>query len=297
VTVATIAPFPWGLLRRILDNFAPTDMHDLLILATDSRWTYADRAPEDMGQKLWKLDETGGVGAVFAGDVRSAEEGLETARRRLKLLISPSPETVVDVVSKALGQVYEAHKALRKDLGPLYVLLGVAWEGGTSILRLSSGRGFHPELTDDIQVIGWPSACEKLMVRLQELEDESRSGSTAWMISPDEWALRLVGALFTHVIEPGQEVSVGGGVQIAIMGPSLWRDITVVRLPWRQPNAQWERISIDPGKVKRLREEFNLPPLADGDFALGFYSVGDGRISAAALSNAKPAPSKATARR
>lgn len=290
MTIAVAAPFPWGFARKALRSFSGATLHKRVILAADSRWTYGDRPPDDMGQKLWKLAPKHGIGAVFAGDVRSAEEALETCQRRLDLLARPAPGIVADVISVALDQVYAAHQAKRLELGPLYVLVGIVGaDSGASIIRLSSDDHFRPHVEHELQVIGWPSACETLLAKLAEKDEEFLQGDIAWKIDVQEWALRLAGTLFTDIIEPNDEATVGGGVQIAIVGPDGWKDLTVARLGLVDiESSDWKLISEDPERVQRFRRQFDLPPLADGHFDLGFVSLAD-----AATGTPQPRPARA----
>jgi hypothetical protein len=191
------------------------------------------------------------------------------------LLPHNTRELVVDVISATLREVFAAHAKKRRDLGPLYVLIGLArLDGKTSVIRLGYDDEFDPHIEDDLQVIGWPSACEKLLAKLAEKEEGFLAGEVAWKVDIEEWALRIAGTLFTDVIEPGDERTVGGGVQVAILGPNSWKDLTVVRLGLRDiETAEWELISADPERLKSYRRQFNVPPLASGKFDIGFASA------------------------
>ncbi|MEX0800299.1 MAG: hypothetical protein WD379_03685 [Dehalococcoidia bacterium] len=158
MTVAVAARFPWGRLRKVLSSLPGSRFPSAIILLTDSRWTYADRPPEDMGQKLWRLAPERGIGAVFAGDVRAAEEALETMRDRLKKTRDINPEIVASLASSVLTHVYQAHvKSQSRNAKPeaLNVIIGMVNRNARSaMLSFSAATEFRPALEDEVVAVG-----------------------------------------------------------------------------------------------------------------------------------------------
>lgn len=275
MTIAVAATFPWGLLRKVVTSMPGGSIPGGVILATDSRWTYGDRPPEDVGQKLWKLAPERGIGAIFAGDVRAAEEALDLAEQRLKSITQTSPSTVAPVISNALLDTYEAHSRKRDSVHPLYVLVGMANIRGEGILiKYNYANDFVPVFVVGTEAIGTPSACRKFRDKLPDIDAAllPRNGGS-WSLDIDEWALHLVANIFYAVIEPGDEPTVGGGIQIATISPKGWNELAIDRTPNPDDPAAWEQISADTDKLKKWRQQFNVPPRADGGFDFGMVSL------------------------
>lgn len=231
------------------------------ILASDSRFSFGTESYEDDGRKVWALLDECPVGAVYAGDVRCAEEALKKCQRRLRLA-RPKPTVIGEVVQGSLQEVYAAHKAKRSDkVGDLQVLVAVfGTDGAPHVLRLESRNDFTPHETDGLQAIG--SGGRVFEERFTKAEEALwNDPSTVWKLDVDEWAGRLVATLFADVIEPGIDKAVGGGVQVRLIDRKGWSKPVIDRL--RSPKeVRWERISADPDDMKVFTEEQGLPPLA-----------------------------------
>lgn len=236
---------------------------------TDSRWSYKDGRRDDLGGKLTRLAPQYGVGAVFSGDVYAAEEGLLRAQRRLELAVRPDSRTVASIVSGALTEVFAAHQgvARQKERPPIHglcVLLGAIDEYGRGLItRLSWFDGFVPEDLTDVQVIGSTAACSKFQARIAELEEQFLGGTgEVQRLDIREGALRLVAQLFSSVIEPRIDSTVGGNVQIVTISHGQWVEPRVDRLKEARPGISWEPMSIDLHRVKRYMRDRQMPPLA-----------------------------------
>lgn len=269
MTIAVAATFPWGLLGRALHAIPGAMSLGGVILVTDSRWSYKDGQHDDLGGKLIRLAPQHSVGTVFSGDVYAAEEGLLHAQRRLELAVRPDNGTVASIVSGALREVFTAHqRAARKRERPpidgLCVLVGAIGEDGRGLItRLSSSDGFVPEDLTDVQVIGSMVACSKFQARNAELEEQFLGGTgEVQRLDIREGALRLVAELFSSVIEPGIDSTVGGSVQIVTITHVQWVEPRVDRFKEPKPGISWEPMSVDLDRVKRYMRDEQKPPLA-----------------------------------
>src|SRR3712207_2014289 len=75
MTLAVAACFPWGRLKDARDSLPPgTDMHQGVILASDSRFTFVDGRVSDQGRKLYVLSPDAAM--VFAGDIVALQDAL-----------------------------------------------------------------------------------------------------------------------------------------------------------------------------------------------------------------------------
>lgn len=270
MTIAVAATFPWGMLRNVVTSKpGGGSFRGGVILATDSRWTIDDGSIDDAGQKLWPLAPERMIGAVFAGDVLAAEEGLELAKARIAL-IPAQPDQIGAAVSAALREIYSVHKSKRKDLYPLYVLLGMAdLRGESRVLSFNYADDFAPKICQGIAAIGMPSARRKFLSRLPELEAGVAPVHGSWSLEISEWALSVVAHLFYGTIEPGTEPTVGGGVQIATLDASGWKELDVSVTSNPDDPSSWEPVSVKLKNVQQYHKKFNVPRLATGGIDVG----------------------------
>ena len=260
MTIAIAATFPWGRLGRAVNAVPGAASIGGIILATDSRFSYDKDYHEDDGQKLWRLAPQ--IGAVLAGDVYIAEEALEQCERSLRL-VTIRREVVAEVVSGTLKEVYAAHKRRRgSQINAVQILVGMASEPTEiSILKFDAEHDFFPELEKDVQSIG--SARAKFTAKMDEADEAFFTvRGTVWKIGIREWALRLVSTPFSDVVEPGDDDSVGGGIQIATIDRTGWSWCNVDRLRDLTSGVSWEHASVAPDDVKQFMHEKKQPPLA-----------------------------------
>ena len=289
MTLAVGAVFPWGQLRRIADSVPGGGfITGGVVLLSDSRWTFPNGSVKDAGQKLWPLAPHRNVGAVYAGDVHAAEDSLTLAAKRLEPLSSTEPNGVADVVQVALCETYSAHAGRRSDLGPLYVLVGMANRLGEGLLiRFAYSTNFSPIFVAGIDMIGWPTASEKLRNRLPDIDRDlmPRDGKS-WPLDIKVWALHLAAYTFDEVIAPGTEPTVGGAIQIATLTPNGWEDLEIAHTSDLTGKEGWEGVTKRRNELQQWTAGIGAPDDGRGLAAFGFTSV----LDESCLSRAVDAP-------
>lgn len=266
MTLAVVAKAPWG----------PTSIRGgYLIFAADTRWSFPDsphRAPEDFGQKLRPI--TPDIGAVFAGDVRAAEEGLERFEQGIRRERPiQSRQALLDIAQAQFTRVLQAHELKRSSVPPreIYYLVGTRYPTGqTEAIYFESSNRFVPKLVGGVNAIGWPSAAEKFRANLSANEElqRSRGGINE---DPTVMGMHLASSL-NSVIEDIEEKYVGGGVQWAILDGDGWQTMTVdISLD----GEEWKRITKDATEVERSKRRYRMPCLSNGHPDVGLIHICD----------------------
>jgi hypothetical protein len=119
-----------------------------LIFAADTRWTLEEpNPPFEYGQKIWLLSSRD-VGAVFAGDVWAAEEGLERLQQAIKRERPFNNRGNLPALAQTeFIKVYAAHgrKRTKNKPGPVYYLVGTRYPSGQSdCIYFSYANDFSP---------------------------------------------------------------------------------------------------------------------------------------------------------
>jgi hypothetical protein len=274
MTVAVLARVPWGEHGRMLRSRPGSTQGYDLIFAADTRFSFeASNQPFDYGQKVWRLSSTD-IGAVFAGDVWTAEEGLE----RLKQAIvreCPLNGTgdLPRIAQREFSKVYAAHikKRTKKTPGPVYYLLGARYPTGQSdCVYLSYSNDFAPLFVAGVNAIGWRSACEAFSRNLDIATRENLSQGTITS-DPLQWGMQLVPAM-SSVVEDVTESSVGGGVQWATMDEAGW---TTTSIDLSDDGENWKNITRTPTELERYKRRWRVPCLSDGSPDLGLFHICD----------------------
>lgn len=276
MTVAVAAEFPWGLLRRVAESLPGNGLASggAVILAADTRWTYGDRPPEDMGQKLWHIGPA--VGAVFAGDVRAAEEALTKARRALRSANWNTLAQLGDVAGRVFQRVYLRHQAKRPDCGPLYFLVGTAnVHGQTAVVYFSHANGFSPLFVRGVNAVGSTAGCAQFRQRLESTVAQSLERRGSWPLEIDVWAMLVTAALKGGVIDEAVDATVGGWVQLLIVDRTGLRTIRVSSTSGDPIADPWVEATLGHDLLKRYHELYRVPYLASGQFDLALHHISD----------------------
>ncbi|HXG36288.1 MAG TPA: hypothetical protein VNL15_04905 [Dehalococcoidia bacterium] len=157
-----------------------------------------------------------------------------------------------------------------------YVFFGmVNGIGEAELIYFSYTTDFSPLFLRGVYGVGMQSACGELQKRLARVEeslpppsgDPSSSGV-------EQWAIQLAGQLYYGVIAPGEERTVGGWVQMAILDSRGWRDLQVETASQDPLKAEsWQRITAQHQELKRYTEMYKVPHLASGDFDLDLTHI------------------------
>lgn len=265
MTLAIAATFPWGQLRRVVTSMPGASLAGGVILATDSRWSFEDaRPPEDIAQKLWPLAPERGIGAVFAGDVWAAEDAFAAAKKRIADVDMTYPHTIALAISEALVDVYKKHKARRRTVHPLYVLVGMANRvGDCAVIKYSYASKFTPIYVVGLDGIGSPTAIDAVRAKLPDVDSAMmpRDGS-GWSLSIDDWALQFAAGAFYPALSDAEDQTVGGGIQIATLSASGWNELSISKTSDLRNLENWDKISVQSDEVEEWRQHFRQPPIA-----------------------------------
>jgi len=277
MTVAVAAEFPWGRLRQIVESIPGSTLASggAVILAADTRWTYGDRPPEDLGQKVWSIAPA--VGAVFAGDVRSAEEALTKLRRAYRRGKPARPQEFAEIASRVLQRVYSQHRAKRGKVDPLYFLIGMANLGGqTAVLYLSYTNGFKPLFLRGVHAIGCAEACDRFRAALDRAVAESAKDGSSWPMEIDVWAMMVAATLKVDVIDQDIDATVGGWVQLLILDRNGSRTVSISSTGGDPMDAaSWDEATVEHAALRRYHGLYRVPYLASGGFDLGLHHISD----------------------
>jgi hypothetical protein len=277
MTVAVAAEYPWGRVRQVVESIPGSSLESggAVILAADTRWTYRDRLPEDMGQKVWCIGPA--VGAAFSGDVRSAEEALTKLRRLLRRAKWRMPQEFGAIASPVFQRVYSRHRAERADCGPLYLLVGMAnSRGQTAVVYFSHTNGFSPLFLRGVNAIGWPPACDQFRERLERVVAEQLESGKSWPREIDVWAMLVTAALKRGVIDEGVDAKVGGLVQLLIVDRDGSRTVEVSSTGGDPMKAEsWVQATAEHDRLKRYHGLYRVPYLASGKLDVGLHHISD----------------------
>jgi hypothetical protein len=276
VTVAVAAEYPWGLVRQVVESIPDSSLATggAVILAADTRWTYQDRPPEDLGQKVWSIAPA--VGAVFSGDVRAAEEALTKLHRVSRRAKWRSPQEFGGIASRVVERVYSRHRGKRAECGPLCFLIGMAnLRGETAVLYFSHTSGFRPLFLRGVNAIGWRSACDQFRERLERAVAEQLESGKSWPREIDVWAMLVTAVLKRGVIDEGTWPTVGGWVQLLIVDRTGSRTISVSRTSGDPMVDPWIEATVEHDRLKRYHDVCRVPYLASGQFDLGLHHISD----------------------
>ena len=277
MTVAVAAEYPWGRLRQIVESLPGSSVATggAVILAADTRWTYDDRPPEDLGQKLWCIAPC--VGTVFAGDVRAAEEALTKLQRVYRRAKPALPQQFAAIASRVFQRVYSRHRAKRVDCGPLYFLVGMAnLRGQTAVLYLSHTNGFSPLFLRGVNAIGSRQGCAQFRQALEDAVRESLESGRSWPMEIDVWAVLVTAALKLGVIDEGIDAKVGGLVQLLIVDRDGSRTVEVSSTGGDPMKADsWVQATAEQDRLKRYHGLYRIPYLASGEFDLALHHISD----------------------
>jgi len=277
MTVAVAAEFPWGRLRQVVESLPGSSLASggAVILAADTRWTYGDRPPEDLGQKVWSIAPA--VGAVFAGDVRAAEEALAKLRGAYGRAKPALPQDFGAIASRVFYRVYSAHQSRRRDCGPLYFLVGMAnLSGQTAVLYLSHTSGFSPLFLRGVNAVGSAPGCDQFRERLERAVAESLESGGSWPVEIDVWAMMVTGALKLGVIDQGIDATVGGWVQLLILDRTGSRTVSISSTGGDPMDAaSWDEATAEHAALKRYHGVYRVPYLASGEFDVSLRHISD----------------------
>ncbi len=233
------------------------------MLISDSRFTYPDDSYEDIGQKVWPILPNRGIGAVLAGDVQCAEEGLTRISHRISLLPRLDPKLISDVSREALRTVYDAHRTKRGDIRDVQILLGLTDSAGyAGIIRLESTDDFVPAYETDVQMIGNLAARARFQSALTEQEAAFFGGlGQSLEVHIRAWAGQLAQILYDAVIEPCAERTVGGGIQVVTLDRRGWHECRIGYVDLDTEDG-WHEVSAFPSDMSQYVRDSRLPPLA-----------------------------------
>lgn len=229
MTVAIAAEFPWGDWRKVTASLPFGHWERAVFLAADTRWSYADRGPQDRGRKLWTLGRQ--VGLVLAGDVWSGEEGINRLREAGQNAQFRRATDVTTLAEKVFRETYRVHeeksrRGERPKLELLHYLMGVVDTNSyTALVRFSSEADFRPIFLSGVHCIGIPNARESARKFLLEEEGNIKSGENLDP-NPDIWAMKVAVAI-DNIIQTRTEPSVGGHVQLVVGDKNGWREVSV----------------------------------------------------------------------
>lgn len=229
MTIAVAAEFPWGQWRAVTDSLPSGHWERSVILAADTRWSYADQDPEDSGRKLWTIGRQ--VGLLLAGDVWSGRECIAQLREEGQNARFRRASDVTALAEEVFRRTYRAHRESAErnhgpKIGPLYFLMGLVDANSyTALVHFSSAADFRPIFLSGVQCIGIPTARKAARTFLLEQEGKISSGEG---IDPnaDPWAIK-VAAVVDAIIQTGTEASVGGRVQVAVGDKNGWHEVGV----------------------------------------------------------------------
>jgi hypothetical protein len=264
-------------LRQIVESIPGSDLASggAVILAADTRWTYGDRPPEDLGQKVWHIAPA--VGAVFAGDVRAAEEALAKLRRAYRRARPDHPLGFAEIASRVLQRVYSQHRAKRGNVGPLYFLVGMAnLRGQTAVLYLSHTSGFKPLFLRGVHAVGSAQACDRFRDALDRAVAESAQDGRSWPMEIDVWAMMVAATLKLDVIDEGIDATVGGRVQLLILDRTGSRTVSVSTTDSDalEPSS-WRDSTVQHESLRRYHEMHRVPYLASGELDLRLHHISE----------------------
>ena len=219
MTLAVVARFPWGRLREVSDGVAGAGfaVEQAVFLATDSRFSFADRTPDDRGQKVYPVANDAGL--VFAGDVLAAQRAIRSIRKYFERRDRKSKEEPAEHVGRLIEAAYANErrrvegKARPRPLHSLHILVGVCdHRGQSAVVRYSDSSGFRPIYLTGVEAIGWPQDIVRFKAALLETE------ANEWGIgtvdpTPDRWVMHVVMAMRDAVDAPQNPGSVGGPIQ------------------------------------------------------------------------------------
>jgi hypothetical protein len=246
-----------------------------VILAADTRWTYGDRPPEDLGQKVWNIAPA--VGAVFAGDVRAAEEALTKLRRTYRKAKPAQPQDFAAVASRVFERVYSQHQAKRAKVHPLYVLIGMAnLRGQTAIIYLGYASRFSPLFLRGVNAVGSPPACDRFHETLDRTVAESLQSGGSWPLEIDVWTMMVAAALKLGAIDESADATVGGLVQLLVLDKTGSRIVDVSSTAGDPMDAaSWDQVTVEHDVLKRYHRLYCVPYLASGEPDLHLQHISD----------------------
>jgi Proteasome subunit len=160
VTLAVAACFPWGREREIANSRpAGSDLERGVVLATDSRFSYAGGVRVDVGRKIYVLEPN--VALIYAGDVSAAQRAVSDVQAFVGRRTPGSQISKANVVQQYLQQAYaKAIERKRRRGGrhvqPLRVLIGVYDHKAQRphVLAFSSDSNFVPKTGVQVHALG-----------------------------------------------------------------------------------------------------------------------------------------------
>jgi hypothetical protein len=272
VTLGVAGVCPWGPFVGQFKAYG-FEIHEAVILATDSRWSVGGQPLLDVGKKLYQVGPA--VGAIYAGDVAAAYSGITALRRVYGRARPHSIEALERLSQWTFAQSFERERASRKAqgarCGPVFYVLGVGSRAeGVGLLKLESRAAFKPEAVKGVVMIGWPTARDTFARFLASgLDEWYRAGKVADHVT--DWAIAVTGSL-DQVIRAQRERTVGGKVQLAIVSPDKFAPLRIVSLDKvADPPEEdvWRTITVD-SPLKELPESLDrrISHSVSGDFGL-----------------------------
>lgn len=197
----------------------PSTLESGVVLGTDSRFSYpsSNRGPNDRGAKLWPLCP--GVVAVFAGNVRNAESGLQATVARLRAIQAARALNFGSIAESVESGFRSAIPLDRRRGGNLTAcLVGIrAPDGATRILNVSSADNFRAHVVERFDAIGERRAKTFFVHKLRERLPPAGTPPERWPDHVLDMSIEGVGsaasiALYATIRAIGG--SVGGPMQL-----------------------------------------------------------------------------------
>ena len=246
MTIAAGALWPWwgeaGMPSPPVRGLRP----QAAILVCDSRWTIKGGKAvwhEDTAQKMFQIARN--AGAVYAGHAEAGEEALNRLAARFS-----KGRAKKDQLGMARGlfkAVYDRHNTTE----PLRIILGHCDPAGfAGLTYFGAENGFAPEPVEGVSVIAFSESEEAFRHGLAEVIKETVWGGKGGRFSPDNAALSVGIAMYNFVIEPGQDSTVGGGVQLGMVTHEGFKKLAMVTNRAPTEKSGWRRIAPAPGELR-----------------------------------------------
>ena len=217
------------------------------ILVCDSRWTMKGGKAgwhEDMGRKMFQIARD--AGAVYAGHVEAGEEALNALAARFskgRVKHNDRPRLARDVFKA----VYGRHQTTE----PLRILVGHCDpKGFAGLTYFGNENGFEPRPEQGVSVIAWRDSKEAFTDGLADVIKETVWGSPGAGLSPYRPMTSVGAAMYRFVLEPGQDSTVGGRLQLGMAIPEGFKTYALVTNRDPTDDSGWRRITPEPGKLR-----------------------------------------------
>lgn len=222
---------------------------------------------------MFKL--TSNAAAVYAGDVQAGEECLNSLTKRLRTGGTADQNRSPEIAGEIFCSVYSSHKAKRPYVPPLYVLVGACnSQGRAELWYFDSAQNFLPVQKTGVQALGPEKTTKRYKTALESVVKENLRPNSSWPLEPEVWAIYIVSALYTHIIEPSFDVTVGGKIPCVVIDKDGYRDMEIA---WTKDatnvGGSWNRVTPNPGDLITYQEHLRKQSQSLIECGFGLYDI------------------------